>query len=230
MERNNPSKRRYRNYPVATHHFIFLTSLSAAPSFLTASVIAIASGCARPLAVCQQCQNEQLITVYFRLHFDFSPDMVFPLLAAIRCPCIHQASPLLKEIATPVSAHDLAFDRMRERHFHDLGWKVRFLRCPVPERAAKAVNGEPRAQAAQKFQHRHVRQRPPTTGAWEHIGRALDLRQPSDDGRGPVRKEERDGRQMPSCVSPAHARHFRSDRTRKAWPKSPPRCAQRSGS
>ena len=120
---------------------------------------------------------------------------------AIPSPLIHQPSPLLKKIATPIGPLNFILDRMCERHFDYFRGKVRLLCSPIPERGSKAVDGEPWAQAAQKFEHCH---------GWTAAGPRAPQRTrkgcprssaPRQEYREPVRKEGRDVQLMPSCAA-----------------------------
>ena len=51
---------------------------------------------------------------------------------------------------------DLVLNRVRQGHLHDIGRKAGGLRGPIAECRPESVHGQPRAHAAQQFQHRHV--------------------------------------------------------------------------
>jgi len=59
---------------------------------------------------------------------------------------LHQLAPLLQGIAAPVRPLCLIADRMGECGLGNLTRETRALACPIPERAAEAVNGHVLAQ------------------------------------------------------------------------------------
>lgn len=58
-----------------------------------------------------------------------------------RGPSRHQLAPLLEQVATGIRRFRLVLDGVGKCGFHDRVRRVRLLRCPIAERAAKPVGG-----------------------------------------------------------------------------------------